>query len=508
MDGMTKSSFGDQLRQMWQTRPVRLPRQGPVAGVAAGFGQRYNIDPVLVRVAFVVSTMFGGAGIVLYLLGWLLLSSPGGESSRAEGLFGKGQSSQSHTKTIVLIVALCIAVSSMGPFSSGLAGSGVISLALMLAGWWMLHMRVPNPPPGTSELDSDFDFGTGGGLTATGYPGAAFPTTGNYYADVMPVYSPYTKLPDAYVPDRPVEKAMPATDDEPTTLLETSAPAESPARVDVSKSDSGSPANESAAGTPPSLIKQRETSESDSGTAQFLPTRTANAEHPNVFGVTPPSWDPLGVAPLAWDLPDPAPARTVVAPPQKRPRSRLTPTVLGLAILAAGGAGAAAVSGVEWMTPARIAAIALAVIGVGLVIGAFMRRGAGLLVVTAPLAGFVLLASMVGPIDFNEATMGDHTWTPASVSDLRPEYVLSMGAGTLDLRSLNLTESRTVDVSVQMGEAKVLLPQNMTVDTKCTVSIGEVLSCPTGVTGPNNPNAPVLHLNVDVRMGEVEVTRG
>ncbi|MEV6273803.1 PspC domain-containing protein [Nocardia sp. NPDC051832] len=512
MESMTKTSFGDQLRQMWQTRPVRLPRQGPVAGVAAGFGQRYNIDPVLVRVAFVVSTMFGGAGIVLYLLGWLLLSTPGGESSRAEGLFGKGQSSQSHTKTIVLIVALCIAVSSMGPFSSGLAGSGVISLALMLAGWWMLHMRVPNPPPGTSELDSDFDFGTGGGLTATGYPGTAFPATGNYYSDVMPVYSPYTKLPDAYVPDVPVENAAPASDDEPATAADrrdtTMLPAESATRVDVSKpgTDSES-AQDAPPSTPPSLIKRPDSSESGAGAAQFPPARTANPEPPAVFGgVTPPSWDPLGVAPLAWDLPDPTPARTVVAPPQKRPRSRLTPTVLGLAILAAAGAGAAAVSGVEWMTPGRIAAIALAVVGVGLVIGAFLRRGAGLLVVTAPLAGFVVLASLVGPID--GGAIGDRVWDPKTMSDLQPEYTLSIGSATLDLRGLDLTESRTIDLKVGTGDAKVLLPPNMTVDTRCDLNIGDVINCPTGITGPNNPGAPVLRLNVDVRVGEVEVTRG
>src|SRR6476661_827132 len=138
METMTKTSFGDQIHQMWQSRPVRLPRQGPIAGVAAGFGQRYGIDPVLVRVALVVSTIFGGAGIVLYLLAWLLCSEAGDQSSAAESLFGKGHSSQSQTKTIVLIVALAIAVSTIGPVGVGLAGSGMISMALMLAGWWML----------------------------------------------------------------------------------------------------------------------------------------------------------------------------------------------------------------------------------------------------------------------------------------------------------------------------------------------------------------------------------
>ncbi|MFX0580480.1 PspC domain-containing protein [Nocardia nepalensis] len=556
---MTKTSFGDQLHQMWQTRPVRLPRQGPIAGVAAGFGQRYSIDPVLIRVALVVSTIFGGAGIVLYLLAWLLLSEAGDQSSAAESLFGKGNSSQSQTKTIVLIVALAIAVSTMGPVGVGLAGSGLISMALMLAGWWMLHMRTPQPPPGTSSLGA-FD----GGLTATGYPGAVFPqrtVPGDFYApDVPPtsMYTPYTKLPDAYVPDTPAQSSAAAADTVPsngsdadTELIEkgtapigagaTPADAETvllhkadPDTALLSKGDpetkaldnstaptgtgahpaaTGEPSDTdttSAADTPTTDGGPSTRTESGSGTSTpHRPSRNPASAlaQPTTAAITPPSWDPLGVAPLAWDLPEPTPAQTIVAPPPKRPRSRLTPIVLGLAILAAAGAGAMAASGNDWMTPGRIGAVALAVIGLGLVVGAFTRRGYGLLVLTAPLAGFVVLASMIGPIEFDSATIGDRTWTPTSMTDLAPKYELTVGTGTLDLRSLKLTENRAVEVAVQLGDAEILLPEGMAVHTDCTVNLGDV-HCPTGITGPHADGTPVLDLKVHVRTGNAEVHRG
>ncbi|MFQ6393107.1 PspC domain-containing protein [Nocardia sp. KC 131] len=555
---MTKTTFGDQLQQMWHTRPVRLPRQGPIAGVAAGFGQRYNVDPVLVRVALVVSTIFGGAGIVLYLLAWLLLSEDGDQASAAESLFGKGQSSQSQTKTIVLIVALAIAVSTMGPAGVGLAGSGLISMALMLAGWWMLHMRQPAPPPGTSMFDG---LVTDGGIAATGYPGTVFPpgyplrtNTGDLHSPGAPqtdMYTPYTKLPDAYVPEAPVQYEDAATvpiqrsagdrpqhadtvplheddtgavpldksdaDTETSTAPETSGPSSAsnatpslekdgtPSMDRTSNSDAPASATESPGSHP---------DESSSGTrtpeivTPPLPTRTTSTPtHAPLDGRTPPSWDPLGVAPLAWDLPEPTPAGTIVAPPPKRPRSRLTPMVLGLAILAAAGAGAAAASGADWMTPGRIAAVALAVIGIGMVLGAFLRRGYGLLVVTAPLAGFVVLASLIGPIEFDSATMGDRTWAPTAITDLDSTYEMTMGSGTLDLRSLNLTENRSVELSVHVGDARVLLPAGMTVRAECIVNLGDV-NCPTGITGPNTPGAPVLDLKVNVRAGNVEVHRG
>ncbi|WP_438822691.1 PspC domain-containing protein [Nocardia barduliensis] len=578
---MTKTSFGDQVQQIWQTRPVRLPRQGPVAGIAAGFARRYEIDPVLVRVAFVVSTIFGGAGIVLYLLAWLLLSAAGDQASAAESLVGKGHSSQSQTKTIVLIVALAIAVSTMGPVGVGLGGSGLISLALMLAGWWMLHLRTPNPPPGTAEAFGGFV--PDGGITATGYPGAVFPpgaprTVGDLYVPPTAVYTPYTKLPDSYVPETPV---YPANGDAATTPLHKPAAEQEadPATVVLDKSaatradagsgpSTGEKTGSSQAGPAPSIADRtgsdtaigpvdpapsvgRKTegdvgetgptsaAGEDAGTSVAAPPTpntpsssndvesvrsTARPEsavalgkrdphrvvaaHPAIIGgPTPPSWDPLGVAPLAWDLPEPPPARTVVAPPQKRPRSRLTPVVLGSAILAAAGAGAAAASGMEWMTPGRIAAAALAVIGLGLVLGAFLRRGYGLLVLTAPLAGFVLLASAVGPVEFDQAAMGDRTWAPASAADLASDYQVTMGSGTLDLRSVKLTENRTVNVDVRMGEAHILLPADMTVRTHCTATMAEAL-CAEGISGPNTPGAPVLDLDVDVRAGNVEVRRG
>ncbi|MFE3446364.1 PspC domain-containing protein [Nocardia sp. NPDC059180] len=541
---MTRTSFGDQLQQMWQTRPVRLPRRGPIAGVAAGFGQRYNVDPVLVRVAFVVSTIFGGAGIVLYLLAWLLCSAQGDETSAAESLIGKGHSSQSQTKTIVLIVALAIAVSAVGPIGVGLGGSGVIGLAAMLAGWWMLFMRTPEPPAlGFGEMD---------GVTGTGYPGTAFPQTtplwtgqDSFESPTYGPYTPYTKLPEQYVPDRQVvldkdpsaptdQGAAPAadslqqapasliagdsstkSDESSTEVLEPEHATEALANTHATEVlSTGLNATDSAATSAPDADTPSAVPPSDTAKPQL--TKASNPATPSTPSAlrpspltpspTPPSWDPLGVAPMAWDLPEPSPAKTVVAPEPKKPRSRLTPMVLGLAILAAAAAGAAAASGAEWMTPGRIAAVALGVVGLGLILGAFLRRGYGLLVVTAPLAGFVVLASMIGPVSFDGATMGERTWTPLATGDLKPEYSVTMGSGTLDLRELGLTENRTVDVSVQMGEAIVLVPENMNVRADCTVRMGDAL-CPEGLTGPGG-DAPVLDLNIDVRAGSAEVRRG
>lgn len=402
----------------------------------------------------------------------------------------------------------------------GLGGSGVIALALMLAGWWMLYLRAPQPPPlpaGVAEPESLAGPGT------TGYPGATFPQGGAdpYTSQYTGIYTPYTKLPDQYVPDNPAAIRVQSAEEAPGTAGSETADTSSPsltkatasgptadiAAVPAGKPDSGTPdstaTGELVADTPAESDPPR-----GAGSGRPTPPRPTigMSKSTGLTDRTPPAWDPLGVAPLAWDLPDPSPAQPAAVITEKRPRSRFTAVVLGLAILAAAGSGAVAVAGAEWMTAGRIAAIALAVIGLGLMLGAFRRRGHGLLLVTAPLAAFVILAAAIGPVDFQSITIGERTWDPVAAADVRPEYAVTLGSGTLDLRGIELTGDRTVDLSVQIGQAVVLVPDNMNVRTDCTVRMGEA-RCPDGLTGPGG-DAPVLDLNVQVRMGEAEVRRG
>jgi signal transduction histidine kinase/phage shock protein PspC (stress-responsive transcriptional regulator) len=76
------------------TRP-RLTRRSHdklIAGVAGGIGDRFEIEPNLVRLAFVVLTFAGGAGVVLYLAGWLWLPEDNGSAALIERGGGRRRS--------------------------------------------------------------------------------------------------------------------------------------------------------------------------------------------------------------------------------------------------------------------------------------------------------------------------------------------------------------------------------------------------------------------------------
>lgn len=63
-----------------------------LAGVAGGVARYFGVDTTLVRIAFVVLTVIGGAGIPLYLGGLLLIPEEGSDQPIAGSLIESLQS--------------------------------------------------------------------------------------------------------------------------------------------------------------------------------------------------------------------------------------------------------------------------------------------------------------------------------------------------------------------------------------------------------------------------------
>lgn len=409
MSSTSSPDLQSELREMWRTRPVRTPDDSKIVGVCGGFGRRYGVDPVLIRVAFVVAALWGGVGIFLYALCWLLLRDAGDEVSSGEALLGRGEASGSKVTAAVLVVVVLITAPTVG--GSGAAffvGAGVLMVAAMLAGWYGLHRRTPTPPAGWVEVSA-----------------------------VRP-------------PDR--EASAPWT------------------RAGHAEQGPGSgPA--APYGPPPA----------------------------------PPTWDPLGAAPFAWDLPEPG--TTPEPAPEQQPKSRLTRVTIGLAILAAAiCTGLAQLDGITWLDATTIAAISLAVVAGGMLIGALTRRGHGLLVVAGPLAGFVLLGSLVQPYvpQGGWENTGELHVAVTEPAQLGEDVKHGVGAVTVDLRELELEADDDYRVRNGIGEVRVLLPPDLRVEADCTANIGMV-DCPAPGDVPGD--GPVLTLDVTNNIGAVQVTR-
>src|SRR5689334_4205012 len=99
----------DGIRDLARIRRSRANRR--VAGVAGGLGRHLDIDPVILRVAFVVLTFFGGVGLLLYIALWLLLPDDGSDWAKIK------LDRRSRTVALVLVGALAL-------------------LLLVSNGWW------------------------------------------------------------------------------------------------------------------------------------------------------------------------------------------------------------------------------------------------------------------------------------------------------------------------------------------------------------------------------------
>ncbi len=72
-----------------EPRPLRRPFEGRMlAGVASGIADHLGIDVTIVRIVIAVLCVAGGAGIPLYIAGWLLIPDEGCNESIAAEVLG------------------------------------------------------------------------------------------------------------------------------------------------------------------------------------------------------------------------------------------------------------------------------------------------------------------------------------------------------------------------------------------------------------------------------------
>lgn len=434
----------DTVKDFWATRPRRPRRGRKIAGVAAGIANRYRIDPVLVRVGLAVAAVFGGAGIVAYLLGWLFLPEQDDEASPIEALFGKGRSSTSSGFTLLLGV---IAVPVLGWFFSGsFTGQFSSWLSLLVLGGLLilLHQSRGNLTPITPEPKA------------------------------------------APVPEQPVMPTMPVTPmTPPVATPQPTMPFESPAEPPV-----GRPAD-----LPPPVDEPR---------------------------TTPPSWDPLGAAPFAWDLPEP----TTQEPeephePERRRKPKIGTATLGVAIIVAAGLAITAnVGGAAggWVTMEHIVGVVLAIVGLGLVFGAFKRAGRGLIALAVPLSVVGMGLTAVGGAE-NYRGLGDLHASPTSLAEVQRHYERSVGNVELDLTGLPNTGRVRIDARTGIGNVEVTVPAFAEVRVECETNVGNadclgkesdgIDSRIEEFTSPGTGEDPLeITLDVSSDTGNVEVRRG
>ncbi|WP_433352014.1 PspC domain-containing protein [Microtetraspora malaysiensis] len=83
---MNETHTNSSVRQLRRTRDGRI-----VAGVCSGVGQYIGVDANILRVALAVATFFGGLGVGIYAVAWLLIPEEGKDASIVQDLVNKNK---------------------------------------------------------------------------------------------------------------------------------------------------------------------------------------------------------------------------------------------------------------------------------------------------------------------------------------------------------------------------------------------------------------------------------
>lgn len=386
--------------------PLRRSRTDrKIAGVAGGLGRYTDIDPLVFRVVLAVLAVFGGSGILLYALGWLLVPEEGADESEMERLLHGRATSRAVAAVLLAVVGVAAVGQLVG---TGFGVGGVLALAAVaVAAVLVSRSGHPASAPGTPA--------PAGSAAA---PGAYGQTAGTAYTSAGP---------------------LPAT----------------------------------GSGTPPP------------GTP---------------YGPPPPA---AGSAP-------PPPA----AP---RERSLLGRVTVSVALLVAGALAAWNAATSHDVGAATVLAAALGIVGVGLLVGAFVGRARGLVALGVVLLAATAIAS-TAHLHVDRST-GDRRWVPASTAAVHSPYRLGAGDATLDLSSLDVPAGQTVSVEATVGAGRllVLVPPGAALDVKASAGVGHVL-LPAGhesnglrptetYAAAGAPTAGTIELDLSVGVGDLEVRR-
>ena len=398
------------------TRRLYRDSSGPLRGVATGLAHYFGIDPVLVQIGFVLLTIFGGSGILIYLAGWLLIpeadfqdpNSTPSEPGAASVVIG----------ALVLVAAVALIMSFIG-LGFAFDGSVFIWLLLLGAGVFLLNQR----PEEMSAV----------GASMKDLVRPANPT--------QPWAEPRTDLG----PTNPAQTATPPPPPGPamSPMATTNIDAKTGSTVGPIAGSPVDPTSNTGWAIPPPAPSHHDLTQRLAAVGNSTSDLSASFKRP-----TSPVPKPI----------DPGPPITSV-------------TLALAAVLVGLLAGLNQLSGVEIGAGVLFGSV-LAMCGLGLLFASVKGRAWGLV----PVALIAFTGMVTAPItDLTiNGGFGERDYTPQNHAELKDHYQLAAGELTVDLTDIDFDSDTTIKVELGAGSVIVLVPEGVKVDAKATSNFGEV----------------------------------
>jgi phage shock protein PspC (stress-responsive transcriptional regulator) len=209
------------------------------------------------------------------------------------------------------------------------------------------------------------------------------------------------------------------------------------------------------------------------------------------------------------------PAPAYQPPPRKRGPRLFGPT-LALVALALGALGLYDAAGGH-VLDAAYAALALAVVGLMLIVGAFVGRPGGLIFLGIIAAFALAVTSIVGNVRNLDFSHGDRLRVaPVTAADVHTSYDITSGRAVVDLsrvRDPQALDGRTIDVNGRAGELVVVLPTDVASEVHADVHGPGEIDLPdhnsggfsTKLSGTYGDGPATVTIDAELNAGHIEV---
>ena len=208
--GSVPPSGRHDLRNLRRSRDDRM-----IGGVCGGLGRYLGIDPVILRIVLAALAIFGGIGLLLYALAWLLVAEDGSDTSEAQRLF-RGRATP--LTTVAAIVVGVLGVLALTDIAyHGDRSKAVVFILLAVIVVIAINRRRSErvAPPYTGPIATPYAPTAPPAMPYTAAPYAAAPLPGVAYAPPVPGnYAPLGP-PAGFAPSRPLETPVPPAPPKP-----------------------------------------------------------------------------------------------------------------------------------------------------------------------------------------------------------------------------------------------------------------------------------------------------
>ena len=232
-----------------------------------------------------------------------------------------------------------------------------------------------------------------------------------------------------------------------------------PVNVTITRDDD----DPGSGGPPPSQAEPSQTSE---GAIDTVPADSAAAGTVAVAAAG-------SVAPKPPTAPKPPKPPKVTKP--KPPRSMLGRLTMAVMLIGVSLMTILELANVVHFQPFEYAAVAMGIVALGLIVGAWIGRAHWLIVIGLLIAPVLFFSAMLPKV--SEWSVGDPGHLPTSAADVPESYDLGIGQLTVDLTQLTAEEFADVgriDAEVGLGKLVVRLPSGIGATVSTDVGVGAV----------------------------------